>query len=684
MEINIPRTSAWKAKQTEIEDFIRSSLDPGLSRGVYIQAAHGSGKSSTLLAHVADMHLQGEAGPVLYISRASEAKNAFDYLATCRPDLSGHVQSGVLDSDKRPITVCNYEQFTRHFAHSNAKLVAHIVLLLDVEVRPTVWGELCIATILKLASAMDVGGKGLTPLSTVCLAAHVSRRMQKAFEKRLRPMGLIEVPDINPVLKISYLEGEDNTAKIRDYVHRVLSFRSARVIISGASVYTLSRIAEDYVLIEEDSDLSFLLSDEVRDRVFGVDSNISASLPVRNLQLYVSMGSTDAILFDTLTSQFVEMPRELCTTELKREQSWVLKCDQPLGDVEFVSVLGPNKWNAPIVADPLEPAWHGDLPELALRLVDLWPGAQTGSWPTRQVPDVFTLAEIFGRLIGLGCLKREHQGHALTSLGRAVINNLQTIPDMDLHTAVFIASAQNHKSPVAWAILLVGIVLSRARYLCRVPDAGIPDRHLLISRCSEIGRRHGHKGSAWVLVGILLRLHQEKLIDPLADIINTSGVELSHRVAYGILDSVNKLGVSMGFDNSTPSTFDQVDLLTDDQVVEVEMEMMKAWMHRTVFFNTDAAASIPQLDCVSMMEVSVFQEKEFLEVEEARVMEDTVEHGGFFAIYERLSKTAYNGRKYYVVSGLTRIPRHLYTTLESKGERFPECVITTYPMHVRK
>ncbi|KAI1640634.1 hypothetical protein F4809DRAFT_637437 [Biscogniauxia mediterranea] len=682
----IPRTSAWRIEQAKIEAFVREGLDCDHARAVYINSSHGAGKSTTLLTHLAAMHLDGKCGPILYVTRESEKSNVVRYIKD-NTEMAPHTEYHGLDQNSA-VTLCTYQQFARLFCPSppsaSANLKAHTVLLLDVEVRPTVWGELGVAAVLLQASRMKKRGQGI---SVACLGAHISRRMVKAFEQRLCTMEVIMIEDSNLGIKTIFIKNDNNKdTQIREHIDRVLESRSGRVVVGGCRPpSTPEFVLKDSMLVYDEHTLSSV--PEYPARLLAVDACLSASLPLENLQLYVSLGFTADKLFDTFMSQIVETTRTLCNTELWREKSWPLKSDQPLGDVQLLSVASESRWKEPMVADPDGPAWNGDLIVLALRMIQLWPGKGPNLWPIRQPMDTFALSEMVHRLHMLECIEQEKNGYALTKLGElagVIMEECGESLAIDLHTAVFMASAYAHRGRVGRAILLIGAIFVYAEELCTLPGTAVEDRQALITPVSKISQNHGHKGLAWVLLGFLVQMGKNGLIDSTKPASRMCGVITVPGTAEMAIGLFNRLCDIMSLEQrSSREILREVDSMTDEEVTEVEMEMMRAWMHRTVLFDCEPETKTSQVDCATMQACDVEEEREFLDIRGTKRMDDVKEATGFVSIYQKLRKVNH-AQKVYIASGLTRIPQHLYSRLNPHGMPFPECIDTTYPIHIQE
>ncbi|KAI1084502.1 hypothetical protein F5B20DRAFT_591449 [Whalleya microplaca] len=170
----ISHISAWRAKQSEIETFLTESQGRDATSTAYIHAAHASGKSTSLLAHVIDMFQSGKIGPVVYVlARPSDAKSLCKCLQLDvhawpnAPWIREHVSTQL---GQGPLVLSSYKSFSSWVQAQANKLHPRTTLLVDVELRATVDGELFFGSLFEMAQPSRI------PLTIVCLAAHLSTR----------------------------------------------------------------------------------------------------------------------------------------------------------------------------------------------------------------------------------------------------------------------------------------------------------------------------------------------------------------------------------------------------------------------------------------------------------------------------------------------------------------------------
>lgn len=329
-----PQNLAWKAKQTVIDDFLRTSLANKKTSVAYLKAAHGTGKSTTLLKHVYEVAQSVSEKPkITYVmSRAAETAALTKWLDE---SVGPGVFQQVLDTPLTPnipFTVTSYNTFVGSMPQNPIR--EGILLVVDVELTPSLWGELVFGMLLAPTQSED-------PAVTILLMApHLSKRTVTAFEKVVGTMKIIDIQDPSPPLRVRYVQEDGNgwaetaraiiaKARARDAGAKALycvpSNAAARdAVPNGASTLNLDLTVGTDIVIQRASDLL-------------VDPHEGGSLQCPNLRLLVCMCSLESLAFDPMTSQIVQTKRRaISSDELDRQLSWALKTTHNPEDVEII------------------------------------------------------------------------------------------------------------------------------------------------------------------------------------------------------------------------------------------------------------------------------------------------------------------------------------------------------------
>ncbi|OTA78083.1 hypothetical protein M434DRAFT_18246 [Hypoxylon sp. CO27-5] len=684
------RERAWEAKLEDIDGFVKRSLTREPLQVVYLRSAHASGKSTTLLVHIMRAFRKASQGGIpqniprlIYVlPRHAELTFVVDYLTEMADDLLVLISFEDFDRPEFPFAICTYEEFISNI-HTIPNLAVTTTIMADVELRASVAGEIFFGQLKELIQGED------TPIHNVLLMSpHCSKRTTQAFENVVGRVQDIVVPDINPEPDIRYLSTDNQRDRILRAVNCVLNHDAeCKIVISTSRPIYIRRIESTNPMYIFASNLGLLKGTINEARVLVLDPEVGISAPMPNLRLLLSEGVSEAVLFDTLTSQLVQRKRMLTKQEFDQEWSWALKTTDHK-TVSILTCLTKAKLNhVNSTGDPWGPAWNLHLPWLTLRIFSVWSDRATWELPIRSPPDHFAFEETIRRLTVMGLLIKgdgeNPYGYQLTNLGYGVLSTMDAIPIFreNLHAAYLVAVVKDGKQSTKVDRVLLRMAAISAygiRNFCAIEEGTNPTVSQIRDRCEGIGRKLCEKGGLWTALGIYLKgVEDNEFI---------SGDEMMYRdwqcLNIGIGRQVVALVFSLEQSFNVPQAINltEATMLNNDEVVAVERALMWAWVYRVVNIKCQ---SFDTFDMSSLRDVFVDEDIELLDVHGTRMKPENRELGTFFAIYNGLEQTnGPNGEKKIQAFDLTFIPQHRY---EDVGERFglewPSAIITAYPPH---
>ncbi|RYP67579.1 hypothetical protein DL770_008597 [Monosporascus sp. CRB-9-2] len=635
----ISRTSAWMAKQKDIEGFVQAARTSQQTRVAYLRSAHASGKSTTLLMHLLGMATGEQDGSqLIYV-----VPGDLDQMSALQYILSEDFREGValrvaekvrknLDSGS-PLVITTYGDFVRELSLGVA-VPRRVTIVADVELRATLAGELFFGVLLELAGTSELA------LTILLMAPHYSHLTLKEFGRVVGDVQRIDVPDINPKLRIEHL-GEAWAAEALAHVKQVRARDpSAAVFLSSSDAYDLG----------------------------GWDGY--------------------AWLFDEKTSQIVRQARTITAYELQKELSWALKTTPAPETVRVFSCLTPAKAKKlQTSADPWGPAWNADLPRLILSLFGIWPRfRKVSDLPIRRPPDEYALSEMFRRLRIVGCVARQDdEKYGLTEKGEVVSRLLHATQGtgIDFHVSCLLSSVPSHgnRPGVQRVIIRMAAIMTHgAGNLAAPANLGArPSPQEVGNVSSGVGLKRHRMGALWMALGIYLRCAPSGMFkDNPVTVHNTGHFVIDTTIGSAVFQLVLVLEDLFGI-HPAHNEIAETDL-TDEEITLVEKELMWAWLHRTVGIY---AATGTIFDVVSARRVEVDQRGELLDLWEARSDPHNSRMGGMLAIYSYLEYVPKaTGGRVLVARDLTLIPQEHFKDVEAAtGIPWPTSVSTTYPLH---
>ncbi|KAI1774833.1 hypothetical protein F4818DRAFT_416866 [Hypoxylon cercidicola] len=699
---NIIMESAWMAKMPDLTTFVARSLDIKQSRVTYLQSAHASGKSTTMLKWIMtvindNLPQPKKATPwfVYVVPRPVEKEFVTDYLLANAGD-DGIFENTSSSFDDRFVIV-TYEGFLDAIGEKK-DWPERVTIMADVELRATVAGEIFFGKLLELVK------KNEPVVNLLLVSPHQSARTKSAFEQVVGQVHEIEVPNINPQLQVHTIEGNDWKEQVAGLVEQVYRANTEAKIFVGTSDGGYI----DPIAHKNDKEIVHLKGPNVnglheafagKERIFAIDPEVAVSAPTDNLELVISEGTTRAVLFDTMTSQLVACKRSMTRREIELEQSWALKTSLHREDVGIYMVTANNK-RPNITTDPWSRAWNVHLSWLTLRIFSTWPDTNPGDLPIRRPPDVLAFTETMNRLVVMGLLEQDLEGkgrYSTTILGGRALRWMTwwaTLPlnatdQLQVHTAYLLAVASMKQDPPNVIRVLIRLAAITAcgisKFCVSNSKRGRPSRSAVEAQCDGIGRRLCWKGALWIALGIYQKgMAKDDFRGDSHRLLERDWALVSAGLGYEIQQSVEAIEKCIGLGPAADEI--QYTLLNADEVAAVERYLMWAWLHRVIGIRCERGEDTA-FDVVSAHLVEIDEARDLFDI---RKMTDSPEHqriGCIFAIYDRLVRCEpghpmMNKGKHLSALDLTFIPRELYREVQKKiGLKWPIPISTKYPLH---
>ncbi|KAM0818504.1 putative Helicase ATP-binding domain-containing protein [Seiridium cardinale] len=189
-----------------------------------------------------------------------------------------------------------------------------------------------------------------------------------------------------------------------------------------------------------------------------------------------------------------------------------------------------------------------------------------------------------------------------------------------------------------------------------------------------VGAKKASNGAAWIVLGNWQKFQKTNSFASSSDgpaQVSNGLFSISRQWGSRILNATNLLEGFFGLS----SVLDELEetRASDEQLEDIEVEMMWAWLHGTAYFDCSNSAST--VDILSEKMLFSF-EQELLDIEKKRQIHTG---GGFLAIYSDLELVTVNEQKGLHAQSITVIPMKLYGEVtEAFGIKYPIMVHSTY------
>ncbi|KAK9771723.1 hypothetical protein SCAR479_11652 [Seiridium cardinale] len=651
--------SAWRQKQGNIENFVGGLAAEKIS-AAYIWSQRGSGKSTTLLAHIASLFQKDEKMKDWYILymvptevecqllRKHVLSDAFD------PEVGTEAPCFHPTQGPASVSITSFEAF---LLQPNAVLHVRTSLLvvMDLEVTPSTCSEIAMGMVFDWASQKQHGkvfGNGL-----VVLAPQNSPTTIRALDLACEgPTTKIRVPDVQLKLKAATLD-DDPVKEINRMMRNSADPKSERKVMVGTSTPFEYRLGDGIPHYFIESDTADQLLAALTDNLpIIVDPSVPFSTHDPRLGAIFSFGRVEVKSFMPDIGQVVTHERDMTEAEIQREQSWGLKSGFLPDDVMFFPLYNDNVKRFPGI-DSLGKAYGETMFWTILEVIDRWPGMPFTHMPIREMQDLHMIKDVCRKLQLNGSIAQEGPLagiYKLSRRGQILLELLRSDPRLEFHRAHFIAGIREHED--SWsnnmkrvAIRLAALMSAQSSHCGKDASAPAPtkaelkkfcigvgsDERLLAGLWAELGiwQKHKAAGNATAAEGILRM--DWLVINPLSMTQITQEVE-DLETKFSINPTVDEV-------QDTELTNSELDLLHD--------ELMWSWIDQLmVFVNPEKDPQAVPRDAASALGLSM-SSQELLNVAEVASTRDF--RHGFIAIYCGLRKDADGS---YKANGVTVVP----------------------------
>ncbi|KAI1345846.1 hypothetical protein F5Y01DRAFT_322566 [Xylaria sp. FL0043] len=698
-----PSPPGWTQYQSTLEKLLKATVEQSRVSALYL---HGSPTSEFNTSLVDFIVQKAEAGlapkRVLYITGTSLDMQ----IAASRPSV---IHPMAANDYTRLLTIKAAKEFCDEYVKKEALTDRNLVLMIDVRMSATVAEEVMFGLVLdrlrqwvrlKRGGAQDVhvavvllGSTGYSQRTfdsfakLMQVAKRAVQETQAPVERRLLSMEQLD-EHVGRALKAGkrIVLGQDISWDLFKMLPEAFKFRdqhgnylSTPMIPSGESA------SEDFRNLQHSQ---FIQVDP--------QSLFSAST---NVHLVATSGNILSYVFDSRISQIVQAYRPLTRCEWDSVQSWAQLATPP---ARFV-ITAESPENIRQNDEVLGPAWSKDLMPLVLRTMETMGDDGNRSlrdFAMRVPANHVAWADRCRRLMILGCLEAntdQQSAYRLTPWGRSMSKFLWQ-HDFDWEVAWLIGSAVSSEGcdPVSrYVIMCMAAILSRGprSFVSKVgslkDDGGPYTSDDLRELCSPCLQHCVQYGMLWLYTGIYLK-NRHSLFSSGTEANVTyldDYIVMSQTTGIGIRDDVDRFLHMFRAQPPRNDNFDEIPL-TQEQIDGINGVLKYAFLHRVAYFENivrdPTLRGLPQDTClakdvVSLHDIRVDQDREFLDVEFHRAQGNrSTQAGGFYAMYHRLERYDDDDTTgpYYVATGLTWLPPEALRRLErDTGIPWPEMVL---------
>ncbi|TRX94121.1 hypothetical protein FHL15_004889 [Xylaria flabelliformis] len=696
-EEDFPARSAWKEVQGEIDRHLEDAVKtPGVT-ALSLTSHPATGKSTTLMRHIAELALASKAPRLVLYVVATEIEAQF-----ISSWLMAHeaLDTGAGVGGLRGVQVVTTEAMVRMFTEERACWPSHLTIVLDINWYPSVDDEMALALLLRRAGEIKGydASQGIHMAIVLLMSGFESARTIQAFRKRLGSISQIKLATHHRYTRLAHLEGDwkKNVRRSIDRWHG-----RGRVVIGarqfdvcewkGLELGLPSIVPEPQdPTISAEYTLQTNLWALVEDGALGAHGQVPFALPLTNVSLVVCTGEIGPVArFDPALMQTVVYNRRMMLPEILRVFSWGVRSDQySSGGVVFAAPAAdyPDlELGAEPERDDLGAAWNRDLFFLVLKVYKVWPGLKEDQLPIRSPVDVYVLADRIRALSVLGCLEEEGEGWKCTELGLQILRLRSEMGlTLGFHVAfmlsrVVLMRRHSHASRLVVHVLIhlaaIAHVGSSQFFTIKQPI----DREALV-RCFPrvIPEKKWCAGSLWTGLGLYLFGHRHSLFSdteeseledtfPKIDGVEVN-IDMGDTIVLLIRNFAGHVGVTLDQDNDW-----NMASLTEAEIETIDRELMWAWLHRTAMFWPTPFPEKYDIvnDMVSLAEFRISMDEEVIDVSGVREESAKENEGGgaFYAIYEALVETD-NGddpRTRYQCQEVTWIPGATFEDVKEKS-----------------
>lgn len=688
---------------SEIDEFIRGGRKLPVS-ALYLKGPHDTGKSTTLpmyLLSAIKIWPELVDTRVMYlVGNQVEARILREYLE----ETFGRWYSNATENDILVITdyangIDIIDKITVNKTHRD------MIILMDLEINPSAFGELVFARVMQWASECRFTDNACHLAIITATSLHCGRTIE-ALQKWIgAPPPIIEIPAqqrnvcskfLRPGWSLNEFLDSIRTDAVTDVSELNDKVVQNQCIVSNSDAFHYKK-EPTHSRAHRESISECLVSS----RVILIRPSLSFSTKSERLRYFVSAGVEDALLFDHHTSHVLRTTRQLSRAEIEKERSWLLKSAVPLEESVFFQKFSTDEEQARPETIHFDcRAYNEQLTWTVLSILQHWPGTPIPHMPIRAPVDDRAIIETCRRLVTIGCVERldgPAGRYRVTRRGTRLLNLwVKDAKNMgDFQVAYLLATvmekAHQYSTNLRRVLVRIAAIATTPlrNFVSRKDQEGTwkwqgrdEEDAQIRSACAGIGAARIENGAVWIALALWQNWKANRR--PERGLQVPSCLSCNWEQAKSILELVHAFEDKVGISHCSDELRDTD--LTDDEVSAVEIELMWAWLHQIAFFDP-----APRLGVSSNTVITdVICGRSFtagpgnmINMEVNFGGKDKVEHErvGFFAVYFGLEKSKLD---IYTASDLTVIPiRHFSDVYKQTGIKYPEAVVTTYPIFSR-
>ncbi|EOO03089.1 hypothetical protein UCRPA7_1396 [Phaeoacremonium minimum UCRPA7] len=419
----------------------------------------------------------------------------------------------------------------------------------------------------------------------------------------------------------------------------------------------------DFGEVTDDMDVKVVLSAfemnrQKKDVFLRIDPAITLLPPMRNLAASLILRRRTHHIFDPESSHMVRTLTLMSQFELQQAKQMC----SIRGSIGDETVLAPSyllcpEWAAHFKETPKPNAFNRDIMSFLFRLVATFPKRCLQDMPVLLPHDWRMVNEYLRRLIAMGCIHQPMSGREELKINKGRGYNMRKLMHIenDFHSLFLLGGIETDMpSALKRVFIRLSVIVSgdnyKFKYMNEAPETDPVTKRGLKLECSiGIGKEFCTNGGIWLALG-LWESHMERykvVSSPERQkVFFGDRIILYHEEAKRIQERVNELEQLLELD---PLTEADEEALSKDDILIIEIELVKSRIHNLVYFRKPANEDddVKGLDCTS---------GKWLETNYDDIVDWTSyfrpEYDGFFAIYLWLEQPV-PGQ--YVACGLTAV-----------------------------
>lgn len=700
------KSSGWAPKMTEIQEFIKESRKLPVS-AMYLKGPHDTGKSTTLPMYLLSMIKTWPElvdSCVMYlVGNPIEARILREYLE----ETFGRWYSNAIENNILIIT--DYAEGIGIIDKINVDQTHRdMIILMDLEINPSTFGELIFARVMQWTSECRHTDSACHLATIAAASFHCGRTIEALQKWTGTAPPVIEIPpQRRSVRSQRWRDGWSLNNFLNSIRPDLVDFTSGSGLVTDEAVQSQCIVSNaDAFNYKKNPTHTRGCSESIfksiaSSKVILIKPSLSFSTRSERLRYFVSAGVEDTLLFDLHTSHVLHTTRQLSRAEIERERSWLLKSVVPLEESVFFQKFSTDEEQARPETIHFDcRAYNEQLTWTVLSILQHWPGTPIWHMPIRAPVDDRAIIETCRRLVTIGCVERldgPAGRYRVTRRGTRLLNlwvkDAKNMGDFQVAYLLATVMEKTHQYSTNLRRVLVRIAAIATtplrNFVSRKDQEGTwkwrgrdEEDAQIRSACAGIGAERIENGAVWTALALWQNWKANGR--PERGLQVPSCLSCNWEQAKPILELVHAFEDEVGISHCSDELRDTD--LTDDEVSAVEIELMWAWLHQIAFFDPAPRPGVSSNTIIT----DVICGRSFtagpgnmINIEVNFGGKDKVEHEcvGFFAVYFGLEKSKLD---VYTASDLTVIPiRHFSDVYKQTGIKYPEAVVTTYPIFSR-